>query len=76
MQANEMRLGGRRELVVVFSLVFLFWGVWGCPFLIFLFLFFFWEKGDSSFSKFLNYSNPELIISSSILFFIQDPLNR
>lgn len=49
----------------------------GAPF--FFFSFFFWEKGgggDSSFLKFLNYSNPKLIISSSILFFIQDPLNR
>lgn len=77
MQANEMRLGGRRELVVVYSLGFLFLGFWGCPF--FSFSFFWGGKGKGGIllsSSSFNYSNPKLIISSSILFFIQDPLNR
>lgn len=58
MQANEMRLGGRREGVSdwwVFG-VLGFWGFGGAPFFLFLF---FSEKrgvlggGDSSFFKFL-----------------------
>lgn len=71
--------GGREGVSDWWGFVYWFLGgfVWGGPF--FSFSFSFWEKGafggrgDSSFFEFLNYSNPKLIISSSIPFFLHPP---
>lgn len=74
-----MRLGGVSGGFFVGFFVF---GVClGAPFFLFIFLFFSGKRGVLGegillFPSSFNYSNPKLIISSSILFFIQDPLNK